>query len=111
MKIYWSPKRLPDLPLLDYRQVLARWHAVASRCYRHGQSWLGLLAGALLAALARSVGLGSPGSLLTALLAVHCYAQAGLYLARRACRRLLRLRAPANAEDEHYETAHTCPHQ
>ncbi|BEV17283.1 hypothetical protein HBDW_40710 [Herbaspirillum sp. DW155] len=89
MKRYWSLRQIPAFPGLDRRPYLARWHAVSLRLQRHGQAWLGLLACALLAALGRALGLGHPGSIVTALAGAQCYCHVYLHMARRHCRRLL----------------------
>ncbi|HZG21669.1 MAG TPA: hypothetical protein VE092_16795 [Herbaspirillum sp.] len=89
MKIYWSLKQIPELAGLDRRQRLARWRGLSPRLLRHWQTWMGLLACAVLAGLGRSVGLGHPGSILGVLAGAECYWHACVYVARRYYRRLL----------------------
>ncbi|ONN66654.1 hypothetical protein [Herbaspirillum sp. VT-16-41] len=89
MKIYWSLKQIPELSCLDRRQRLARWRGVSLRLFHHWQTWLGLLACALLAGLGRSIGMGYPGSIAGALVGAQCYWHACVYVARRHYRRLL----------------------
>lgn len=112
MKLYWSLKQIPEFSGLDRRQRLARWQAVSLRLHRHWQTWLGLLACALLSALGRSLGLGYPGTIVTALAGAQCYCQACIYIARRHYRDLL-ARGGNNEVDEGTETegAHTTTSQ
>lgn len=99
MKRYWSLKQIPEFSSLDRRQCLARWHVVSLHLHRHGQAWLGLLACALLSALGRALGLGHPGTLVTALAAMQCYCQACIYIVHRHYRRLLTRGVNAEAND------------
>lgn len=56
MTIYWTSKSIPELSSLPKNERRARWQKVYAKCFRHWQTWLGVIACGLLAAAASRFG-------------------------------------------------------